>query len=138
MSLTNYTSRDLDPVSQILKRRVVELRRAITKNPEYEEFTTNILKRYAALTKHDKEANWYHTMPPDHQYEQRDYPQPAQHPAHAAEAHVSTIKARGPTGLLLQSLTRIGAAIDVNLNIKQYKEQNRSVVHTPYQFPRPL
>ena len=49
MSLTNYTYKDLDPVSQILTRRVVELRRATAKQPEYEASTIKILENYSAL-----------------------------------------------------------------------------------------
>ena len=45
LTLTDYSSKDLDPVSQILKRRVVELRRAITKHPDYEVLTTKILQK---------------------------------------------------------------------------------------------
>jgi len=65
----------------------------------------------------------------------KDFPSPAIHPSSGqAGAFETNVDAKGPIGLLLQSIIRIGASIDNELNITQWKEQGISIIHTPYQF----
>ena len=145
-TLTNFGGKDLDPVSQILKRRVLELRRAIAKDPEKEKVARDIVALYATTTAKAtmlrgigpfgaSPTKWYQPHEEDRAYEQADYPIPAGHPSSSHSITFrSNINAKGPVGLLLQSICRMGAAIDDHLAIKQYKEQPISIVHTPYQY----
>ena len=78
---------------------------------------------------------WHHPQGTDLHYGITDFPSPVIHPSSGhAVAFEPDVQARGPIGLLMQSLIRIGAAIDNELNLTQWKEQGISLIHTPFQF----
>ena len=64
-----------------------------------------------------------------------DWPEPAQHPARRQSATwKQVVRARGPVGLLVQEVVRIGGRPDMDLQIHMEREQTLSIVHTPYQY----
>ena len=69
------------------------------------------------------------------EYGLKHYPSPAIHPSssHAIDP-TPNIEARGPIGLLLQSIARIEESIDNELNITQWKEQGISIIRAPYKY----
>lgn len=82
--------------------------------------------------------NWHHADDEDREYAQYECAYPAQRPSLSDKTHKHRIEAIGPVGLMLQSMCRIGAAIDDKLNLRQWKEQDVSITHTPFQFPLTL
>jgi len=78
---------------------------------------------------------WHHPQGNEVQYGSMDFPSPAIHPTSGrAATFAPNVQAKGPIGLLLQSIIRIGGAIENELNLTQCKEQAVSLIHTPFQF----
>lgn len=150
-AITNFTHKDIDPLSYIFKRRIMELRRLISKDKGKIIDTLDIIALYAEAAKKATIITgapglfctvapvWHHPLGSDVNYSMNDFPSPAIHPTSGqAAAFEPNIQAKGPIGLLLQSIIRIGGAIDNELNITQWKEQALSLIHTPFQFLRIL
>ena len=67
--------------------------------------------------------------------EQHDYPDSVPHPSKASSVEWKrAIPAKGPIGLLVQSIRRTGLKIDNHSVVWQCKEQPVDLVHVPYQY----
>ena len=119
-------------MSQILKRRVLELRRLIAKDKSRIIDVLDFVALYSAVAAKDNAraghlgpfGTWspalHHPEGTDVQYGMKDYPSPAIHPSSGqAGAFEPSVDASGPIGLLLQSIARIGASIDNEHNSTQ-------------------
>lgn len=131
-AITTFFHKDIDPLSYILKRRVMELRRLISNEKARIIDAVDIIALYAEAA---KEANtisgasglfgtfapvWHHPRGTDVPYGTQDFPSPAIHPTSGqAVAFEPNVQAKGPIGLLLQSIIRIVASIDNELNLTQ-------------------
>ena len=66
--------------------------------------------------------------------EHKDYPDPVPHPTRGRKSEwKDCICPRGPLGMLIQSVRRMGAKIDDEFRIWQKGEPNIHLIDTPYQ-----
>ncbi len=75
VTLNDNTNRDLDPVTQILTRRCLQLRRAICKRPHLKQTLAKAMRLYAKAS--TTGATWYH----DPSKEGECYPDVQPHPS---------------------------------------------------------
>ncbi len=129
VTLNDNTNRDLDPVTQILTRRCLQLRRAICKRPHLKQSFAKAIRLYAKAS--TTGAAWFHDLSKD-----RDcYPDVQPHPSKGgSDAWKKDVQSYGPVGLLIQSVMRCGATIDDNFCIRQRHEQQVDIVNVPYQY----
>ena len=130
---------DVDPVVEILARRVLQVRRIASKRKGMEGKFKEILQKYA--TKHrvgSKWPDWYH---PGEQEGSEGMQVPTQFPLE--QPHPTTkqhdagwsdqIEPLGPIGLLIEAAVWNGLVIDQKLRIWQKNEEPIDIIRTPYQ-----
>lgn len=127
---------DLDPVTQILPRRVLQIRRTACKQRKAGPKFKSILKTY--VTKHKRNGKWPRWYRDEEQEEgehAETYPDEQPHPS--TNEHVENwddgICSVGPIGLLIESVLWNGMQIDAELRIWQRNEQPISILEVPYQ-----
>ena len=133
---------DLDPMAQVLARRVLQIRRTSTKRPDAEAKFKTTLKKYAV--KH-KEAEgewpcWYY--PNEEEAAGKIFVFPPEQPHPSTKEHDQhwnrSIVPVGPIGLLIEAALWHGMAIDDKLNLRQKAEQHIDIVGMPYQSLKKL
>ena len=138
---TTKAKDDLDPVTQVMSRRVLQMRRTSCKKEGAKLRFQRTLQKYVKKHEVDGRApNWYY----QHEDNSDDY----QHNFPPAQPHPSTneydkqwdkhIEPQGPIGLLIESIVWSGMAIDQDLRIWQNGEQPIDIFNTPYQCLKPL
>ena len=133
---------DLDPMAQVLVRRVLQIRRTSKKRPEAEAKFKRTLKKYAV--KH-KEAKgewpcWYY--PDEEEAAGKTFVFPPEQPHPSTKEHDQhwsrSIVPVGPIGLLIEAALWHGMAIDDRLNLRQKAEQHIDILEVPYQSLKKL
>jgi len=127
---------DLDPVSQIFARRVLQIRRAACKKENAGPRFKVILKTYATKQKRNgKWPSWYREQGMFDEEQTEAYPNEQPHPStnEHDENWDDDICSVGPIGLLIESILWNGMQIDDELRIWQKNEQPSSILETPYQ-----
>ena len=133
---TTDDTRDLDPVAQVLSRRIIQVRRAIMRKPEKEELFRNIITMYAG--KHGSGESW----PQWYQHQEEGscakatrYPIPQPHPTtkHHDDQWDSEIDAYGPIGLMIQAIIWNGLVIDSQFRVWQPDEEPINILRMSYQ-----
>ena len=135
--ISNGAINELDPSIQIMIRRCLELRRAICKRPKTKAKAQLIVDKYiqgsAAATR------WYEDEPSRVSEKEKEYEVPMQHPSSGTnDSWKKQIKAKGPIGLLIQSIFRTGAKVTKDFIICKPKEQAVSIPSVPFQYLKEL
>ena len=132
---------EIDPVAQILCRRVMQLRRTACKREGADiKFKDTLLKYAKKVKKGEKLPKWYHEQSDRRDDDTHQYPEAQPHPS-TKEHDVdwsNEIQPRGPVGLLIESLVWNGMAIDQDLRIRQKNEPDIDIMNVPYQSLKKL
>ena len=135
--LSNGTSRDLDPTIQILLRRCLEFRRAICKRPKTSAKASLIMEKYIRNTTNT--ARWFEDEPGDVDAKEKEYVGALQHPSSGLnDSWKKQVKAKGPIGLLIQSVLRTGAKLTKDFTICKPIEQEVSLTGVRFQYLKEL
>ena len=119
---------DLDPVVELLARRVAIIRRMIAKHPRTLSIIQDIHLHYGQL-------DFFGISKPGVQlHNLKSAPPPG---AGTKQAWKHSTPARGPFGLLCLSLHEAASAIDNELNIHAHNEAAISITQIPAQYLRP-
>ena len=129
--------KDMDPIVQILGRRVLQFRRTCCKNPKAEARIKRTLLKYAHKHKQDSRwPSWFHDT--DDTVEPKPptvFPDVQAHPT-TKDYDVNwdhEIDPQGPVGLLIEAAVWNGLAIDRKLRLWQKNEPPVSILTMPYQ-----
>lgn len=125
--------KDLDPASQLLLRRGLELRRCICKRPHARQSLKETLLLYLHQAKGaGLPTHWYREG--ELMEENQEYPEPLSHPTKFKSGKWKLVLgAKGPVGLLIQAAMRCGAQIDEEFRLWQRKEVPLDLLNVPYQ-----
>ena len=129
-------SKDLDPVVQILGRRVMQIRRTCCKRPKAEEQFKETLLKYAIKHKQGEQwPKWYHDNGKEEGQPPSKYPIPQPHPT-TKDYDTNwdkEIDPQGPVGLLIESVVWSGLVIDKDLKLWQRNEEPVCILKMPIQ-----
>ena len=118
--------RELDPAVLIVTNRVLALRRAQARREETKEEAQKLIRMYEAAKKKKGTTK--------NQEEGHEDTEPAPHPNQASRVNwLQRISPHGPIGLLIQSLSMIGARIGEDGVIKMNDEADVDIFSYPYQ-----
>ena len=130
--------KDIDPNSQLLCRRALQLRRCYCKQERSFEKYQAILRRYVRSSKQQPPV-WYHDIEEHGIKAPETFPTPQQHPSRKStnENWKMDLMEEGPIGLLILAALRAGLKIDNQFCIWQQKEEPVDVLNIPYQCLQP-
>ena len=132
---------DMDPVVQILTRRVLQTRRACVKKKGLKERFEKIIDIYANKNKKGTSwPQWYHHVQSEEDARPTAYPAGQPHPTtkeHEKDWN-EEIDPQGPICLLIEALTWNGMKLDKRLRIWQAQEEPIDIMQVPYQSLKDL
>ena len=118
-------------------RRCLELRRAICKRPRTMAKAQNIVASY--LKCREDAHKWYEDKDGEGSRDAHTYCKPIQHPSSGTnDTWKKQVCAKGPIGLLIQSVLRTGAKITKDFIICKPKEQDINIPKVPFQYIKDL
>jgi hypothetical protein len=131
-------AKDIDPNSQILSRRVMQIRRNYCKQGSKVHQSQAIMRRYVRESKQQPPV-WYHDLEKMGNKPPEIFPTPQQHPSKNSteENWAMGLEEQGPIGLLILAALRAGVKIDTVFKLWQQKEEPVDIFHTPYQSLQP-
>ncbi len=125
---TCSAGKDLDPNIQVGLRRCIGLRRAMCKRPHMAWKIHRIPDLY---DEQDPGNKWLHNGCADPGNVFPDY---APHPSKSSTAEWGkVIRAKGPVGLLIQSIYAMGSMMDKSCKVWSRDEPYLDILNTPYQ-----
>ena len=118
-------------------RRCLEFRRAICKRPKTLAKAQTI---FASYVQNNPDADkWYEDTPSEGTENAHKYSKPLQHPSRGTnDTWKRQVDAKGPIGLMIQSVLRAGAEISKDFVICKPKEQDVNIPKVPYQYIKGL
>ena len=132
---SNGSGKELDPVVQILTRRCMEFRRAICKRPGTMAKAQAIIASY--VESRPDAHKWFVGPATEIKGNAHGYCKPQQHPSRGTgDTWKRQVDAKGPIGLLIQSVYRIGAKLTKDFTICKAMDTRRKHDGSSFSIPQ--